>query len=663
MSTSLVLTDSIHEGRRPTRIENPPAKGEIKKLRDRLLTYGRDEGRPLTEQACQFISENVVAPAAVRAQLNRPSLRPTASGYLEIVHATVLLDALIPDPGNGRVVGATAWPAADQTPGQTLKLWAPSDLVVHPSSACEVLVQADTVTDFKTVLEEAAEKTKQLNPKMRAKIERDGILDPLLCQLMHVSTTDGFTGVALVTRDGSTRCSFAKEIHRAMSFDAVFGAVRDLDHRRQRWLEMKRRLEAPAQDLSLEEMWQLRTFFVDVQIVVGYVSHVENVTALDAVDDIVRRTHVETSLPWLQVAQDNSQADQVLGALRNADAISREEFLSFGGKLSREERIASGLPAEPDGVLARLIKAFGANASATEKTKLHNLMRTVTYGGQVRDILKATWVGSLALRQFNVDGRSLQVANTTLEEGLRVEAIWDKPWAITNRSPAELRDAALDELEQTGEPGPSCRELLVKAAGHLAAQSWLKPTDPGAPGRDRDQRQPAVVLDAMHKSNQGIHVLAEALAAGRRNADARALTPHGQIIEQGGGDATPLSNVWIRYTFNESNGADAEAARDGRPIPQTTRERVAGHIRKAEVSVTALKQAIDAAAGVEDDDGVAYLDRHGWSRGEIEPLAERLRGITQQLERYALRAELVQSLPPTSEEQLDLDDVLEGTAA
>ena len=288
-----------------------------------------------------------------------------------------------------------------------------------------------------------------------------------------------------------------------MPYDAVFGAVRDLDHRRQRWLEMKRRYESPAHELSHEEMWQLRTFLVDVQIVVGNLSHVENVTALDAVDDVVRRTHVETSLPWLPVAQDNSQADQVLGALRGADVIDHEEFLCYGGKLSREERIAANLPAEPDGVLASLLTTFGANGTATEKAKLHNIMRTVTYGGQVRDILKATWVGSLALRQFNVDGRSLQVANTTLEEALRVEAIWDKPRVNTNRSPAELCDAALEELDTSDEPGERAVSCSVKAAGHLAAQSWLKPQDPGAPGRDRDQRQPAVVLEAMHKITAG----------------------------------------------------------------------------------------------------------------------------------------------------------------
>jgi hypothetical protein len=668
MATSpLALTDSMHEGRRPSRIDAPPAKGEIKKLRDRLLTYGRDDGRALTEQACQFISEHVVAPAAVRAQLNRPSVRPTATGQLEVVHATVLVDALIPDPGNGRVVGATAWPAADQSAGQTLKLWAPSDLHVHPDSSCEVLVQADTVTEFKTLLEEAAEKTKQLNPKMKSKIERDGILDPLLCQLMHVRTADGFSGVALVTRDGSTRCSFAKQAHRSLPYDSLFGAVRDLDARRQRWLEMKRHYEGPAHELSLEEVIQLRTFLVDVQIVVGFVTHDSGLTVLDAVDDIVRRTHVETSLPWLQVAQDNSQADLVLAALHKHDVITSDEFLLYGGKLSRDQRVAAGFPVEPDCVLATLLKTFGATATASANDSLHKVMRSVTHGGQVRDIYKAGWAGSLALRQFDVDGRSLQSANNTLGEALRVEAIWDEPWSNTKRSPAELRDVALGELDADGEPGPAARELLVKAAGHLAAQGWMKPQISGGRGLERDQRQPNVLLDSMHMTRQGIHTLAEALAAGRRGADARAMDEDGQVIEQGGGDAMPLSNEWIRKAFLDTGVAEPTFADDGFLAPQTAHERVAGYLRKAEASTSALKQALDRAAGEKDDNDMPFLERHGWSRGETDPLAEQLRATAHQLERYGLTAELAQSLPPldstTPPEQASLEELLEGRAA
>ncbi len=135
MSTDVLGSiGSVHAGRRPAAISAPPARGEIKKLRDRLLTYGRDDNRALTEPACEFIANAVVAPAYVRAQLNRPNIRPTSTGHLEVVYATVPIDCLVPDPGNGRVAGATAWPAADAGPGQTLKLWSPADLLVHPDS-------------------------------------------------------------------------------------------------------------------------------------------------------------------------------------------------------------------------------------------------------------------------------------------------------------------------------------------------------------------------------------------------------------------------------------------------------------------------------------------------------------------------------------------------
>ena len=148
-------------------------------------------------------------------------------------------------------------------------------------------------------------------------------------------------------------------------------------------------------------------------------------------------------------------------------------------------------------------------------------------------------------------------------------------------------------------------------------------------------------------------MLAEALAAGRRNADARALTADGQVIEQGGGDPTPLSNVWLRKTFKESN-ADATATWDAGAIPQTTREQVASHIRRAEASVTHPKQALEGAAAVADEDGMPYLERHGW----IAMRSSRSRAVcaSSRSSSDATRSgrSSVQSLPPISEEQLDL---------
>ncbi len=654
MSTEMLgPIGSIHAGRRPAAISAPPSRGEVKKLRDRLLTYGRDENRALTDAACEFISNAVIAPAYVRAQLNRPNIRPTSTGHLEVVYATVPIDCLIPDPGNGRVAGATAWPAADAEPGQTLKLWSPADLRVHPDSSCEVLVQCDTPREFKLMLEAAADRTKQLNRGMKEKVERDGILDPLLCQLMHVKTIDGHTALAFTTRDGSTRCSFAKEAHRALPHDAMFGPARDSDWRRQRWVEMRQRLELPADQLTWEEMVQLRTFLVDVQIVIGFVPHDPRITVLDAVDDIVRRTHVETSLPWLQVAQDNSQADQVLTAMRGHEVISYDEFLLYGGALTRQERLDRKFPAEADMVFAELLKTLGANASRTQIDKVHAAIRTSTGAGQIRTPFKAMLAGSLGLRQFAVVGNKLQSANTTLEEAMRFEALWDKPWKNTKRSPDELKKEALSELERGGEPGPACRELVIKAAGYLASLGWLKAQISGNLQSGRDQRQPSVVLAAMHETPHGIQVLAEALEAGRRGDEARAISEAGLPIEQASGDVMPLSNEWLRSTFKDSGARDVTTA--DVPLPtQTPRERVAAHMRRAERLAVDLEHALDAATSELDDDGNPYLERAGWSRAELVSTIDRLARLERRLESIAIRADLAHDLPPAPITQLAL---------
>ncbi|HXH33024.1 MAG TPA: hypothetical protein VNJ54_01275 [Plantibacter sp.] len=243
------------------------------------------------------------------------------------------------------------------------------------------------------------------------------------------------------------------------------------------------------------------------------------------------------------------------------------------------------------------------------------------------------------------------------------DALWDEPWENTDREPAELLAAAIVELEDGGVPGSACRELLVKAAGYLASQGWLRAQISGARGLDRDQRQPSVVLDAMHCSKHGLEVLAEALAAGRRGAEARALDGNGNVIERGGGDPHPLTNEWIRGAFKEADVAETTSKHGPSLTPQTPRERIGEYMRKAEKASTDVGQALDAAVSVQDEDGTSYLDRWGWSRGQADQIAGRLRGVAQRLETYGLRGEVAQNLPPVGPvAQLGIDAVLEDVA-
>ncbi len=639
---------SLFDGRRPSKIDRPPTGAEIKKLRERLAKFGA-EGEGLTPAACEFLAGAVTSPAAVRQQLSRPTIRPTATGYLEVIHATVPLDCLAPDPTNGRVVGATSWPASDLDDGQTMKLWGPADMAVHPDSPCEVLVRCESLREIKALIEDAAEDTKKLNSQMQGKIQRDGILDPLLCQLVHIETLDGQRGIALVTRDGSTRCAYALEAHRMSAHDAFFGAVRDVEYRRGRWLDMRRRTERPIESISPEELVELRTFLIEVQIVVGFYTEDQEVRALNAVDDIVRRTHVEVTHPWRAIAQRNSEADKVLGALRLDEGLGlfRDEFLLYGGKLPRSQRAERGLPLEPDEVVAKLLLRFGATETRRGVLDdLHARIRAVDGRGQVRNRYKAQIVAALGLRQFLVEAALRDTAHLTLGDILGLELIWEQPWENSDRTPEELCEAALSEVSGNGQPGPACRELLVKAAGHLAARGWLKGESRKAYGGFRDQRQPESVLDLMHRSPQGIKVLAEVLTGGRRGEMARALGEDGEVIELVAGDLQPADNQWIRKTFiDDADRVDDYAV--GPPIDGTTpRERVASLMRSLDASARNMERMIEEAERIHDDDGHHFLQRHGWANSEMAPLAHRFTTVAEKLKRFGVISEINPDLPP-----------------
>lgn len=639
---------SIFDGRRPSKIDRPPTGAEIKKLRERLAKFGAD-GERLTPTACEFLASAVTSPPAVRQQLNRPTIRPTATGYLEVIHATVPLDCLAPDPTNGRVVGATSWPASDLEDGQTMKLWGPSDMVVHPDSPREVLIRCNSLREIKTLIEEAADHTKKLNPQMQGKIQRDGILDPVLCQLVHVETDDGQRGIALVTRDGSTRCAYALEAHRMGAHDAFFGAIRDVEYRRGRWLEMRRRTERPIESISAEEMIELRTFLVDVHIVIGFHTEDPQVTALNAVDDIVRRTHVEVTHPWRTIAQRNSEADKVLGALGLDEGLGvfRDELLLYGGKLPRSQRAERGLPVEPDEVVAALLLRFGATETSRGfLDDLHARIRAVDGRGQVRSRYKAEIVAALGLRQFTVEAALRDTAHLMLGDILGLDSIWEEIWENTKRSPDEMCEAALSELGDIEQPGPACRELLVKAAGHLVSRGWLRGESRKAYGGFRDQREPVSVLDLMHRSPQGVKVLAEVLTAGRRAETARALGEDGQVIELVAGDLQPADNQWIRKTFNDDpDRGDQYAVRP--PVDGTTpRERVAALIRSADGFIRNVERTIEEAERITDDDDHPFLQRRGWAQTEMRPLSERLTAIAENFKRFGLISEFNPDLPP-----------------
>jgi hypothetical protein len=424
---------------------------------------------------------------------------------------------------------------------------------------------------------------------------------------------------------------------------------------------MRRLAEGPLDAVTPEQLIELRTFLIDVEIIIGFHTDDPRVNALDAVDDIVRRIHVEVTHPWLLVAQSNSEADQVLGAMQNAELVDQDHFLLYGGKLPRSERAARKLPVEADSVLADLLQALGATETRRAPIdQLHGALRAIDARGSVRSRWKAQVAGVLGLRQFNTPATLVTSAHLSLGDALSLETLWNDKWRNTDRSPEVLRDAALVELSNGGVPGHTCRELLVKAVGHMAAQGWLKRESRDPHGGHRDQRPPERVLDLMHRSPQGVHALAEALTAGRRGDEARAVGPDGEPIERVAGDVLRMENAWLRQTF--ADAADREKPDSGTEaqpatMATTPREKVGKEIRKIEQILAELERALEVAADVADDHGSSYLETRGWATGDAERVAARLQKLAARVSRYGVIGSLAPAIPPMT--QLNLDDGLD----
>ena len=76
---------------------------------------------------------------------------------------------------------------------------------------------------------------------------------------------------------------------------------------------------------------------------------------------------------------------QLLGALRG-DWLTGDEFLLFGGKLPRAQRIDRGLPVEPDAVVAQLMQKLGATETRrVQLDELHSRIRSVDSRGAIRN--------------------------------------------------------------------------------------------------------------------------------------------------------------------------------------------------------------------------------------------------------------------------------------
>ena len=129
-------------------------------------------------------------------------------------------------------------------------------------------------------------------------------------------------------------------------------------------------------------------------------------------------------------------------------------------------------------------------------------------------------------------------------------------WDSTDRSIETLAADALTEVRHTiasdaqAEPGPASLELAVRAAYPLIVSGRLTADRGSLNNTQPDRRNPGEVLDAMRRTIQGVHQLAQALQDFAANTPLRAVDEQGGIktLPNGVGEVM-INDVYLRGEF------------------------------------------------------------------------------------------------------------------
>jgi len=209
-------------------------------------------------------------------------------------------------------------------------------------------------------------------------------------------------------------------------------------------------------------------------------------------------------------------------------------------------------------------------------------------------------------------------------------------WEVTGRTPDELLDGALAELErpeaEQGNPDVwrNRLELAALAQYHLTAYEALKRDPMG--NTDADRRSPQEILGLMLQDERGLRLLRQAIVDGCAGVPPRLIDEEGQIIhgvldEEGDaqldpdGPAVPLTDRWLGYDGFPSGGPTIRPVSIRSESPTMRASRLQQHILHI---IEQMAKNMDELDNLEAPTGGALLDQRGWPGSETKHAVEAL---------------------------------------
>jgi hypothetical protein len=566
----------------------------------------------MSEAAATAIADSVVDPAAVRkavGEADDPQVDhiPVPGGVLLGIRSQIWARRVMPDPRNPRIGPSRRHPFAIEpgTGGEESK-FRPVPEPRTPEDKSDDTPELVVDIESRHHLTWASAQAKQYilaENNWKSSIESQGVMEAVWVVPTTYRHMDGTApATVLATVEGSSRLTAVHDILQVRSADVAYD-----EYEQKLRLNVRKLNDAFEQGINIEQAVLLRCERIPALILVGFRKHDGSNTGFPtAVKSLVALRHVDPPKPWGDGPENESLADEVLDEFYRRDLISAIERSYYAGACTRAEAKAAHLSDDPVNRAARIVALF-TTADDRRDEAIRIAVTSQSTRKRISPKLRNDMASALIVRSVVGDAGKTDQVRRHMRHAFG-KAMHRERWQSTDRDTETLVKESLMEVARaigdgaTTEPGPASLELAVRAAYPLVVTGRL-----GGNQRDLpDRRTPGEVLDALRRTAQGIHQLAQSLRDFGDNRNIRAVNEDGSVrrLADDSGDQV-VSDVFLREEYPPPGKGRAKRTGD------TPTEQLHNRMVDFGQVMDRLTEAFAAIGKVAGDDGNPLVEYDG----------------------------------------------------
>jgi hypothetical protein len=590
----------------------------------------------MSEAAATATADAVVDPTVVRQTIGEakdPQVDeiPVPGGVLQGIRTQIWARRAMPDPRNPRIGPSRCHPFAIEpgTGGEESK-FRPVPEPRTPEGKGDHTPELVVDIESRHHLTWAAAQAKQYilaKNNWKTSIESQGVMEAVWVVATTYHHADGAAPVTvLATVEGSSRLTAEHEILGVRSADVPYE-----EYEQKLRTHIRRLNDAFDRGVNVEQAVLLRCERIPALILVGFRKHPGSNTGFPtAVKSLVALRHVDPPQPWGEGPENESLADEVLDEYYRRDLISATERSYYAGACTRTEATAAHLSADPVNRAARIVALFTTSDERRDEA-LRMAVTSQSTRKRITPKLRNELATALIVRSVAGDAGKTDQVRRYMRHAFG-KAVHREQWQSTDRDVEMLTKEALKEVTRAirdaavSEPGPASLELAVRAAYPLVVTGRLN-ADRGTANNDQpDRRTPGEVLDAMRRTIQGVHQLAQALRDFAEDRPTRAVHEDGSIrkLTDKSGDQV-VTDVFLRDEYPPPGKGRAKRTGD------TPTERLHNCMIDFGEAMDELQEAFAAIGQVLGDDGSSLVEFVGADPRSCDAWRGLLQGIDDEL--------------------------------